>query len=290
MDILIIGGEGQLGTSLSNLVSKETFANFTITQLEDLDLSKEENIKSYFSTNTFKYIVNCTAYTAVDNAESDHDTARLINARAVQWIGRHAQNIGAKVIHISTDYVFNGENNTPITTKEPINPTSIYGRTKAEGEQLLLQENRDSIIIRTSWLYSEYGNNFVKTMLKLGKEREKLSVVFDQIGTPTYANDLATAIIQILKKAVNNESDFIPGIYHYSNEGVCSWFDFAKMIFKISNINIAVEPVFSKEFPTVAKRPAYSVLDKSKLKNTFGIEIPFWIDSLEKCLSNINKK
>ena len=288
MEILIIGGEGQLGTSLSNLVSKETFANFTVTKIEDLDLSKEENIKSYFESKDFNYIINCTAYTAVDNAESDHDTARLINARAVQWIGRHAHNIGAKVIHISTDYVYDGENNRPITTKELINPTSTYGRTKAEGEQLLVQENRDSIIIRTSWLYSEYGNNFVKTMLKLGSERDELKVVYDQIGTPTYAEDLALAIIHILKRAKEDEAKFIPGTYHFSNEGVCSWYDFAKMIFKLSDINIYVEPVFSNEFPTVAKRPHYSVLDKSKIKNNFGITIPFWVDSLEKCLKNIN--
>ncbi len=290
MKVLIIGGEGQLGSSLRKLVQTENFATFHITQIEDLDLSEERNIELFFSENTFDYVVNCSAYTAVDKAESDQITARLINARAVQWIGRYSKLQNAKVIHISTDYVYGGESNAPISTKENIEPKSVYGMTKAEGEQLLLQENSDSLIIRTSWLYSEFGNNFVKTMLKLGREQKSIKVVYDQVGTPTYASDLAETILNILKSAKEEKETFVPGIYNYSNEGVCSWYDFSKMIFKLSEIKVEVSPIFSDEFPTVAKRPSYSVLDKNKIKKQFHIEIPFWVDSLEKCLAILNSK
>lgn len=290
MKVLIIGGEGQLGSSLTKLAQHEDFATFKTTTIDQLDLSKEKNIELFFEKNPFDFVVNCTAYTAVDKAESEKTIARLINAKAVQWIGRHSKPQNAKVIHISTDYVYSGESNTPISSKDIIAPKSVYGMTKAEGEQLLFQENIDSIVIRTSWLYSEYGNNFVKTMLKLGREKESLKVVYDQVGTPTYAEDLAVAILQILKSAKEDISTFVPGIYNFSNEGVCSWYDFSKMIFKLSNINVNVEPVFSDEFPTVAKRPSYSVLNKEKIKKQFNLKIPFWVDSLEKCLSNLNNE
>lgn len=288
MKILIIGGEGQLGSSLTKLIENENFAQFQITTIAQLDLSKEENIESFFKGNNFDYVVNCTAYTAVDKAENDQVTARLINAKAIQWIGRYAKLKKAGVIHISTDYVFSGESNLPLTTKDTVNPNSVYGLTKAEGEHLLMQENEKSVIIRTSWLYSEYGNNFLKTMLKLGAEKDEIKVVFDQIGTPTYASDLASTILQILKTVTSDSNLFAPGIYHYSNEGVCSWYDFAQMIFKLANLNCKIEAVSSDQFPTLAKRPAYSVMDKTKIKKQFNISIPFWIDSLEKCLKEIN--
>jgi len=288
MKILIIGGEGQLGSSLTKLIENENFAQFQITTIAQLDLSKEENIESFFKGNNFDYVVNCTAYTAVDKAENDQVTARLINAKAIQWIGRYAKLKKAGVIHISTDYVFSGESNLPLTTKDTVNPNSVYGLTKAEGEHLLMQENEKSVIIRTSWLYSEYGNNFLKTMLKLGAEKDEIKVVFDQIGTPTYASDLASTILQILKTVTSDSNLFAPGIYHYSNEGVCSWYDFAQMIFKLANLNCKIEAVSSDQFPTLAKRPAYSVMDKTKIKKQFNIAIPFWVDSLEKCLKEIN--
>lgn len=290
MKVLIIGGEGQLGNSLAKVVKNEKFAQFQITTIEQLDLSKEENIQSYFEEHSFDYVVNCTAYTAVDKAETERTTARLINAKAIQWIGRYAKLQEAGVIHVSTDYVFSGESNLPLTTKETVNPKSIYGVTKAEGEHLLRQENPKSIIIRTSWLYSEFGSNFLKTMLKLGSEKEEIKVVYDQVGAPTYATDLAQAIVQILKTVATDPEQFMPGVYHYSNEGVCSWYDFAQMIFKIAKIKkCKIEAVLSSEFPTVAKRPAYSVLDKSKIKNQYNLKIPYWVNSLEKCIKEISK-
>lgn len=289
MKILIIGGEGQLGNSLTKLSKNESFAQFQTTTIDQLDLSKEENIEIFFEKQSFDYVVNCTAYTAVDKAENDQVTARLINAKAIQWIGRYAKLKGAGVIHISTDYVFSGESNLPLTTKDIVNPNSVYGITKAEGEQLLMQENKNSIIIRTSWLYSEYGSNFLKTMLKLGAEKEEIKVVFDQIGTPTYASDLASAILHILKTVALDSTHFVPDVYHYSNEGVCSWYDFAQMIFKLAKVNCKIEAVRSDLFPTIAKRPAYSVMDKAKIKKQFNIAIPFWVDSLEKCLKEMNE-
>ncbi|HLW08429.1 MAG TPA: dTDP-4-dehydrorhamnose reductase [Marinilabiliaceae bacterium] len=289
MKILIIGGEGQLGNSLTKLSKNESFAQFQTTTIDQLDLSKEENIEIFFEKQSFDYVVNCTAYTAVDKAENDQVTARLINAKAIQWIGRYAKLKGAGVIHISTDYVFSGESNLPLTTKDIVNPNSVYGITKAEGEQLLMQENKNSIIIRTSWLYSEYGSNFLKTMLKLGAEKEEIKVVFDQIGTPTYASDLASAILHILKTVALDSTHFVPDVYHYSNEGVCSWYDFAQMIFKLAKLKCKIEAVRSDLFPTIAKRPAYSVMDKAKIKKQFNIAIPFWVDSLEKCLKEMNE-
>jgi len=287
MKVLIIGGEGQLGSSLKQQIQNETFAQFEITTMNELDLSKEDNIKEFFEHTDFNYVVNCTAYTAVDKAESDRVTARLINAKAIQWIGRHAAAKKAGVIHVSTDYVFSGEGNTPLSTREPVSPTSVYGTTKAEGEQLLAMENSQSIIIRTSWLYSEYGNNFMKTMLRLGSEKESINVVYDQIGTPTYAGDLAAAILHILRKTAADAQNFVPGIYHYSNEGVCSWYDFASMIFKIKGLKCFINPVLSDAFPSVAKRPVYSVMDKKKIREQFGLTIPFWVNSLENCIKNL---
>lgn len=281
MKVLIIGGEGQLGTALNNLTSSQTFASFDITTIELLDLSQEENIRTFFAGKKYNFIVNCSAYTAVDKAETDRDTAYLLNALAPKWIGKYAAQMNAGVIHVSTDYVFDGTANTPLTPDMPVNPVSEYGKSKLEGELLLMAENPHSIIIRTAWLYSPYGQNFMKTMLRLANERDELKVVYDQVGSPTSATDLAAAIMTILRMASENKETFRPGIYHYANEGVCSWYDFATMIFKLTGISCKVNAVRSDAYPTPARRPAYSVMDKRKIKEQFGLKIPYWVDSLE---------
>lgn len=286
MKVLIIGGEGQLGTALNNLTSSQTFASFDITTIELLDLSQEDNIRIFFADKKYDFVVNCSAYTAVDKAETDRDTAFLLNALAPGWIGKYAAQMHAGVIHVSTDYVFDGTANTPLTPEMPVNPVSQYGKSKLEGELHLMAENPDSIIIRTAWLYSPYGQNFMKTMLRLASERDELNVVFDQVGSPTSATDLATAIMRILQMASENRESFIPGVYHYANEGVCSWYDFAIMIFKLAGISCKVNAVRTDAYPTPARRPAYSVMDKHKIKEQFGLTIPYWVDSLEAVIEN----
>ena len=284
MQILIVGGEGQLGSSLSALSKKTKFAEFEITTISQLDLSREENVRDYLAATSFDYIINCSAYTAVDKAEIDKNTARLINALAPQWLAKYAYIKGAGIIHISTDYVFDGTGNLPLTPEMPAQPDTVYGETKLEGEKLVALENPNHIIIRTSWLYSSYGNNFVKTMLTQAAKKPEVKVVYDQVGTPTLAADLAAAILRILEQVKENESLFVPGIYHYSNLGVCSWFDFAQMIFRLSDLNVKVLPVRSSAYITAAHRPAYSVMDTYKIRNQFNLEIPYWADSLKKCL------
>ena len=288
MRILIVGGEGQLGSSLSALSQKTEFAQFEITTINQLDLSQEENIKGYFAKTSFDYIINCSAYTAVDKAETDKETARLINALAPQWLARYAFKKGAGIIHISTDYVFDGTGNLPLTPEMPAHPDTVYGETKLEGEQLVALENPKHIIIRTSWLYSPYGSNFVKTMLAQASKKSEVKVVYDQVGTPTLAEDLAAAILQILEQVKDNESLFMPGVYHYSNLGVCSWFDFAQMIFRLSDLPVKVQPVRSSAYITAAHRPAYSVMDTFKIRHQFNIDIPYWTDSLKRCLKEIS--
>ncbi len=253
-----------------------------------MDLSKEENIKNYLAQTNFDYIINCSAYTAVDKAEKDKDTARLINALAPQWLARYAFLKGAGIIHISTDYVFDGTGNTPLTPEMSAHPDTVYGETKLEGEHLVAQENPKHIIIRTSWLYSPYGNNFVKTMLAQAAKKSEVMVVYDQVGTPTLAMDLANAILQILEQVKENESKFLPGIYHFSNLGLCSWFDFALMIFRLSDLPVKVQPVKSTAYITAAHRPAYSVMDTTKIRHQFKLEIPYWIDSLKICFKEMS--
>ncbi|GAO27598.1 dTDP-4-dehydrorhamnose reductase [Geofilum rubicundum] len=288
MKILIVGGEGQLGSSLSALSETTEFAEFEITTINQLDLSKEENIKNYLTATHFDYIINCSAYTAVDKAETDKQTARLINALAPQWLARYAFEKGAGIIHISTDYVFDGTGNLPLTPEMPAHPDTVYGETKLEGELLVAQENSKHIIIRTSWLYSPYGNNFVKTMLAQASKKTEVKVVYDQVGTPTLAADLAAAILQILEQVKQKPSLFVPGIYHYSNLGVCSWFDFAQMIFRFSSLPVEVHPVRSSAYITAAHRPPYSVMDTYKIRHQFNLEIPYWTDSLKKCLKELS--
>lgn len=288
MRILITGAYGQLGNEINCLTKEFQDWQFLFTDVDTLDITNESELEDWFQNNKPDFIINCAAYTAVDKAETDIETAEKVNSLAPKLLAKQAKKFGTKLIHISTDYVFDGEAFTPYSEDDHVNPKSVYGKTKLWGEQNCFEENPDTIVIRTSWLYSAFGNNFVKTMLRLGKERGQLNVVFDQVGTPTYAADLASAILEIIAITVKNPEKFVPGIYHYSNEGVASWYDFAKAIFEVSGVSCNVSPVLSNQFPTAAKRPNYSVLDKSKIKNTFGITVPYWRDSLKNCVERLN--
>lgn len=280
--ILITGANGQLGNALRLELAGDPNIDAVYTDVEDLDITNAEAVENFLRDNAIEMMVNCAAYTAVDRAESDELRAAAINTEAVGIIGQAAGRLGIRVIHISTDYVFSGESYRPYEEKDEPFPQSIYGRTKLEGEGLLTSFCKDAVIIRTAWLYSEFGNNFVKTMLRLAGEREELGVVSDQIGTPTYAGDLAAAI-----HAVIRSDEWKPGIYHFTDEGVASWYDFAKSIFEIAGKGIRVKPLLTSEYPTAARRPMYSVLSKNKIKRTYNIEIPYWRESLEKCIGRL---
>jgi len=269
---LVTGCNGQLGTAMQYLLKDK--AHYI--DKEQLDLTNEEAVKTFFENNSYDLIINCSAYTAVDKAQSDEDTAYKVNALAPLYLAKYGKNI----IHVSTDYVFDGTSYKPYTEEDKTNPLSVYGSTKLEGEKNVLANANIGIIIRTSWLYSPHGSNFVKTMRKLGTERESLNVIFDQIGTPTYAYDLAQAIVDIIPQLSSNEK----GTYHFSNEGVCSWYDFALEIMHQSNITCKVFPIESKDYPTPTPRPHYSVLNKAKIKKRFNIEIPHWKEGLKRCL------
>ena len=286
-EILVTGANGQLGNELAKLASIYESYNFTFTGHSTLDLSNKKEIVKYFEKNHFDIIINAAAYTAVDKAEEDVQAATLINTDGVKALAEIAKENKTHLIHVSTDYVFNGENYRPYIESDPTSPLGVYGRSKLDGEKAMLEVNpANSIIIRTSWLYSSYGANFVKTMLRLGKERDELGIIFDQIGTPTYANDLASAILEILPMIDNDGTE----IYHYSNEGACSWYDFAIEIFDLSDILCNVKPIESKEYVTPTKRPHFSVLNKTKIKTAFGISIPHWKDSLKACLKQIESE
>lgn len=278
MNILITGANGQLGTEMRDLSVEHASHQYFFTDVEELDITSREAVQSFVRDNHIDLIVNCAAYTNVDRAEEDEPTALKINADAVRNLGEACP----RVIHISTDYVFSGDEHCPCRESDPVAPRTAYGRTKLAGELSLLQVCPQAIIFRTAWLYSPYGNNFVKTMLRLGREKEQLSVVFDQIGTPTYAEDLARAIYAAI------ECDtWHAGIYHYTNEGVCSWFDFTVAILCAAGIATPVMPILSEAYAYKTPRPHYSVLDKSKVKATFGISIPYWTDSLHQCLEHV---
>lgn len=287
MKILVTGAYGQLGNELNCLTSEYPDWQFIFTDIDSLDITNEESVNDFFVKNKSDFVVNCAAYTAVDKAENDVNTAEKVNAEAPRILGKYSKNTGAKIIHVSTDYVFDGSASKPYIETDSVNPQSIYGKTKLQGEKNCIAENTKTVIIRTSWLYSAFGNNFVKTMLRLAGERDRLNVVFDQVGTPTYAADLAKAILSVIDLTEKEPERFVPGIYHYSNEGVASWFDFAKAVFEISGVKCIVSPVRSVEFPTPAKRPEFSVLDKSKIKTAFGITIPYWKDSLKTCIEKL---
>jgi len=287
MKILVTGAYGQLGNEINVISEKFPDWQFLFTDIDTLDITSEKAVSDVFEKHNPGFVINCAAYTAVDKAENDAETAEKVNVLAPRILGKCSKKAGAKLIQISTDYVFDGTKFNPYIETDNVNPQSVYGTTKLRGEQLSAVENPETIVIRTSWLYSTFGNNFVKTMLRLGVERGQLKVVFDQIGTPTYAADLGNVILSIIQVSEKKPDSFVPGIYHYSNEGVASWYDFAKAIFEISGVSCKVDPVRSVEFPTPAKRPNYSVLDKSKIKNTFGVTIPYWRDSLKICIERL---
>ena len=284
--ILITGANGQLGSEMHRLgeVSPNTYI---YTDVAELDITNGDAVAAFVKENAVDIIVNCAAYTNVDKAESDEATAELINATAVENLAKAMKAVNGTLFHISTDYVFGNEGNTPRTEDMPLNPLGVYGRTKLRGEQAVAAVGCKAIIIRTAWLYSEFGNNFLKTMLRLTAERKQLNVVFDQVGTPTYAGDLALAIFSIIEGGVYEGNE---GVYHFSNEGVCSWYDFATEIaIAAGNTACKVQPCHSSEFPSPVTRPAFSVLDKSKIKNTFGIEIPHWRDSMLYCIKRLKQ-
>lgn len=278
--VLVTGSNGQLGSEIRKISEFFPEIEFSFTDVDELDITNPWKVADYLHTFKPAYLINCAAYTAVDKAETDLSTATLLNATAVGILAEQSAEIACKIIHVSTDYVFNGKGPKPYKEDHRVDPQSVYGKTKLEGEKLCQELNPDFLIIRTSWLYSAFGNNFVKTMLRLGNEKPELGVIVDQIGTPTNAADLAFAILNIIGQSAKDTKAFIPGIYHYSNEGVASWYDFAKVIFELAGINCKVKPIATEDYPSPVARPAYSVLNKSKIKLIFGIEIPHWRDSL----------
>lgn len=279
MNILITGCNGQLGNEMQLQEAMNSNHTFFNTDIADLDITDKEAIKSFVKEHEIDGIVNCAAYTAVDKAESNAELCTLLNAKAPAYLAEAIESRKGFMIQISTDYVFDGTKHTPYTETDEPCPNSMYGSTKLAGEKACMDHCTRTMIIRTAWLYSTFGNNFVKTMIKLGQTKEKLGVIFDQIGSPTYARDLATVIMTAINQGI------ITGIYHFSNEGVISWYDFAKAIHRIAGIkNCKVAPLHTEEYPTPAHRPHYSVLDKTKIKNTYNIDIPYWEESLERCI------
>ncbi len=289
--IIVTGGSGQLGQSLRGLVGSEVGCQYLFPSREQLDLTDSVSIDAFFEEKTFDIIINCAAHTAVDQAESEPELADQVNHLAVKKLAKIASSRQVRFIHISTDYVFNGENFKPYIESDEVAPQGVYGLSKLRGEQAVeASMPTNAVIIRTSWVYSEFGNNFVKTMLKLGEQREKLNVIYDQVGTPTYAGDLAQAIIHIVNAEGFNQPEFGTAVYHYSNEGVCSWYDFANAIFELSAIDCRVGPIETKDYPTPAKRPHYSVLNKAKIKRTYAMRIPYWKEALQRCLYALKEK
>lgn len=282
MNILITGCNGQLGNEMQLLEKENPQHKYFNTDVAQLDITNPEAIEEFVSNNAIDIIVNCAAFTAVDKAESSQELCHLLNAKAPEYLAAAVAKRGGYLVQVSTDYVFDGTNHTPYTEDEATCPNSVYGSTKLEGEKLAMAACANTMIIRTAWLYSTFGNNFVKTMIRLGQEKPELGVIFDQIGTPTYAGDLAAAIMAAINHGI------VPGIYHFSNEGVISWYDFTKAIHRMAGITSChVKPLHTTEYPTPAARPHYSVLDKTKIKQTYGIEIPYWEESLEKCVAKL---
>jgi dTDP-4-dehydrorhamnose reductase len=284
--ILVTGSNGQLGNELRKASGQYPGFKIIFTDLPELDITDQYATDVFFRNQKLDYLINCAAYTAVDKAESEPEKSDQINAKATALLAAGAARYNFKLVHISTDYVFNGQHYKPYTEDDATSPQSAYGKSKLAGEEAIRQSGAQSLILRTSWLYSAYGHNFVKTILRLAKERSEIKVVFDQVGTPTWAADLAKCILSMINKPQPERCS----IYHYSNEGVCSWYDFAQTIIKSGGLNCRVLPVRSKEFPTPAPRPAYSVLDKSKIKKDFSVQIPWWQKSLRKCLKRVNNE
>lgn len=284
MNILVTGCNGQLGNEIQLLENHNNQHVFFNTDVKELDITDQNAIEEFVSTNAIDGIINCAAYTAVDKAESNGELCHKLNSLAPGYLAAAMGKHGGWMVQVSTDYVFDGTKHTPYIETDPTCPDSMYGRTKLEGERLVAEHCPNAMIVRTAWLYSTFGNNFVKTMIRLGKEKSELGVIFDQIGTPTYAHDLAVAIMSAVNQGI------VPGIYHFSNEGVISWYDFTKAIHRIAGItDCHVRPIHTEEYPTPAKRPHYSVLDKTKIKSTYNIEVPYWEESLAECISKLDK-
>lgn len=284
LKILVTGSNGQLGSQLRKISTSFRDCDFLFTDLPELDITSEIRVDRALSEYKPDWLINCAGYTAVDKAETDKEAANKLNADAPALLSKLSAKYDTRLIHISTDYVFDGRNYRPYTEDHLKNPEGIYARSKALGEELVIANNPEAIIIRTSWLYSVYGNNFMKTVLRLAKEKGTMRIVSDQVGTPTWTGDLALAIMTMVEKNTN------PGIYHFSNEGVCSWFDFAKAIVELQDIRCTIEPINTKDYPLPAPRPFYSVLDKSLLKATTGLTVPHWRDSLKQCLKQFNEQ
>ena len=281
-NILITGANGQLGNEMQMLSKENSEYTYFFTDVAELDICNKQAVMDFVRTNDINVIVNCAAYTAVDKAEENVKLCTKLNADAVGYLAEAAEANQSEFIQVSTDYVFDGTAHVPYQETDPTCPNSAYGSTKLAGEQNALTLCSRAMVIRTAWLYSTFGNNFVKTMIRLGKERDSIGVIFDQIGTPTYARDLARVIFTAIHQGV------VPGVYHFSNEGVCSWYDFTKAIHRLAGItDCKVNPLHTEEYPTPAKRPHYSVLDKTKIKNTYHIEIPYWMDSLQSCIAEL---
>ena len=282
-NILITGANGQLGNEMRVLSAEYPEYAYFFTDVAELDICDEQAVMEFVQANDIHVIVNCAAYTAVDKAEENVELCTKLNADAVGYLAKAAEACGAEFIQISTDYVFDGTAHVPYRESASTCPNSVYGHTKLAGEQNALTLCSRSMVIRTAWLYSTFGNNFVKTMIRLGRERDSLGVIFDQVGTPTYARDLARAIFVAIRQGV------VPGVYHFSNEGVCSWYDFTKAIHRLAGItHCKVKPLHTEEYPTLAKRPHYSVLDKTKIKKIYNTEVPYWEDSLKECIDELS--
>lgn len=282
--ILVTGKQGQLGQSIAKIAVHYPQYRFRFVGRDELDLANDVSIDSFFAMQNqpFDVIINCAAYTAVDKAETETELANQVNHLAVERLAAWAKQQHSQLIHISTDYVFDGCGYRPYVETDPTDPQGVYGVTKEQGEQKLLNSGCDGYIVRTSWVYSEFGHNFVKTMLKLGKSRDTLNVIFDQVGSPTYATDLASACLALVAKP---KTEAGVSLYHYSNEGVCSWYDFAHAIFDLAQVSCRLSPIESKDYPTPAKRPHYSLMNKAKIKQELDISIPYWKDSLKNCLA-----
>ena len=289
MNILVTGSNGQLGSEIKDIAADYKNFSFFFMDLPVLDICNGNQLDTFFTENKINTVINCAAYTAVDKAEEDADIAKKVNSAGVLNLVNAVGKVDGKLIHISTDYVFDGNHFLPYQESDEVNPIGVYGNTKRSGELAVINSNIDGIVIRTSWLYSAYGTNFVKTMLRLGNERDELGVIFDQVGTPTNASDLAKTCLDILSNKTSEKISTKGKIYHFSNEGVASWYDFAIAIMALGKVNCHVKPIETKDYPTPAKRPHFSVLNKTKIKTDFEIEIPFWRDSLAICISKLNK-
>lgn len=282
-NILVTGSQGQLGRSLSKITKANNAYNFVFIDKEEADITSKEALEALFSQHKFFAVLHFAAYTAVDRAESEPETCELVNHKATEQIAKLCNQHSSKLLYISTDYVFDGTKPSPYMPTDKPNPLSVYGTTKLQGEQAVLANCKQSIIIRTSWLYSEFGNNFVKTMRRLGSEKDEIGVVFDQVGSPCYATDLAKVVMMLLCKEFNGQ------IFHFSNEGVCSWYDFARKAMLLSGLKCKVRPITTTEYPTAATRPQFSLLDKSDIKTFLSIDIPHWEDSLAECIKTMEK-